>query len=91
MNLNLNSCAETGKGKESQPRSGNNRKCGAARSFPFRELATATRGFKEVNLIGEGGFGRVYKGRLESGQVVLAASFLSARSAKKHNVVLFFL
>ncbi|KAG6608634.1 putative serine/threonine-protein kinase PBL21, partial [Cucurbita argyrosperma subsp. sororia] len=61
---------ETGKGKESQPRSGNNRKCGAARSFPFRELATATRGFKEVNLIGEGGFGRVYKGRLESGQVV---------------------
>ncbi|XP_038897317.1 probable serine/threonine-protein kinase PBL21 isoform X2 [Benincasa hispida] len=61
---------ETGKGKESQTRSGNNRKCGAARSFPFRELATATRGFKEVNLIGEGGFGRVYKGRLETGQVV---------------------
>ncbi|KAL0545355.1 hypothetical protein IC582_015234 [Cucumis melo] len=61
---------ETGKGKESQNRGGNNRKCGAARSFPFRELATATRGFKEVNLIGEGGFGRVYKGRLESGQIV---------------------
>lgn len=61
---------ETGKGKESQTRSGNNRKCGVARSFPFRELATATRGFKEVNLIGEGGFGRVYKGRLETGQVV---------------------
>ncbi|XP_031743872.1 probable serine/threonine-protein kinase PBL21 isoform X2 [Cucumis sativus] len=30
----------------------------------------ATRGFKEVNLLGEGGFGRVYKGRLESGQIV---------------------
>lgn len=71
----LNLCAETGKGKESQNRGGNNRKCGAARSFPFRELATATRGFKEVNLIGEGGFGRVYKGRLESGQVVLAGFF----------------
>ncbi|XP_022946435.1 probable serine/threonine-protein kinase PBL21 [Cucurbita moschata] len=42
----------------------------AARSFTFRELATATRGFKEVNLLGEGGFGRVYKGRLESGQIV---------------------
>lgn len=41
----------------------------AARSFTFRELAMATRGFKEVNLLGEGGFGRVYKGRLESGQV----------------------
>ncbi|XP_038717532.1 probable serine/threonine-protein kinase PBL21 isoform X5 [Tripterygium wilfordii] len=43
---------------------------GGARSFPFRELATATRNFREANLIGEGGFGRVYKGRLESGQVV---------------------
>ncbi|XP_008464837.2 probable serine/threonine-protein kinase PBL21 [Cucumis melo] len=42
----------------------------AARSFTFRELAMATRGFKEVNLLGEGGFGRVYKGRLESGQIV---------------------
>ncbi|KAL5557715.1 hypothetical protein UlMin_033926 [Ulmus minor] len=43
--------------------------CGA-RSFTFRELAAATRGFKEVNLIGEGGFGRVFKGRLETGQIV---------------------
>ncbi|KAJ1397572.1 Serine/threonine-protein kinase, active site [Sesbania bispinosa] len=42
----------------------------AAASFGFRELAAATRGFKEVNLIGEGGFGRVYKGRLSTGEVV---------------------
>ncbi|XP_023002849.1 probable serine/threonine-protein kinase PBL21 [Cucurbita maxima] len=40
------------------------------RSFKFRELAAATRGFKEVDLLGEGGFGRVYKGRLETGQIV---------------------
>lgn len=43
---------------------------GGARSFTFKELAIATRNFKEVNLIGEGGFGRVFKGRLESGQVI---------------------
>ncbi|XP_062101152.1 probable serine/threonine-protein kinase PBL21 [Humulus lupulus] len=48
---------------------GSPNKC-AARSFTFRELASATRGFKDVNLIGEGGFGRVFKGRLESNQVV---------------------
>ncbi|CAD5313282.1 unnamed protein product [Arabidopsis thaliana] len=43
---------------------------GGARSFTFKELAAATRNFREVNLLGEGGFGRVYKGRLDSGQVV---------------------
>lgn len=40
-----------------------------ARSITFRELAVATQNFKETNLIGEGGFGRVYKGCLESGKV----------------------
>jgi serine/threonine-protein kinase PBS1 len=33
-------------------------------SFTFRELAAATDSFRQENLIGEGGFGRVYKGRL---------------------------
>ncbi|CAH2079340.1 unnamed protein product, partial [Thlaspi arvense] len=36
-----------------------------AKSFTFRELATATNNFKQDFLIGEGGFGRVYKGKLE--------------------------
>lgn len=58
--------AENGRGKG---KGGNGPKNCAACSFTFRELAVATRGFKEVNLIGEGGFGRVYKGRLETGQV----------------------
>lgn len=43
------------------------KKANVARSFTFKELAMATRNFREANLIGEGGFGCVYKGRLESG------------------------
>ncbi|KAM7488198.1 hypothetical protein LguiB_025682 [Lonicera macranthoides] len=43
----------------------------AAQTFSFRELATATKNFRPECLLGEGGFGCVYKGRLEStGQVV---------------------
>ncbi|CAK7349352.1 unnamed protein product [Dovyalis caffra] len=43
----------------------------AAQTFSFRELATATKNFRQECLIGEGGFGRVYKGKLDkSGQVV---------------------
>ncbi|XP_038681037.1 probable serine/threonine-protein kinase PBL25 [Tripterygium wilfordii] len=42
-----------------------------AQTFTFRELATATKNFRQECLIGEGGFGRVYKGTLQSsGQVV---------------------
>lgn len=40
-----------------------------AHRFTLRQLAVATHNFHEANLIGEGGFGRVYKGQLESGQV----------------------
>lgn len=41
-----------------------------AKSYTFRELAAATNSFKQEFLIGEGGFGRVYKGKLEkTGQV----------------------
>ncbi|XP_071729142.1 probable serine/threonine-protein kinase PBL21 [Rutidosis leptorrhynchoides] len=42
----------------------------AARSITFRDLAVATQNFKDTNLIGEGGFGRVYKGLLEFGKAV---------------------
>ncbi|KAI8523210.1 hypothetical protein RHMOL_Rhmol13G0055600 [Rhododendron molle] len=42
----------------------------AAQTFTFRELASATKNFRQECLIGEGGFGRVYKGQLEkTGQV----------------------
>lgn len=38
----------------------------AAQIFVFRDLAAATRNFRAECLLGEGGFGRVYKGHLES-------------------------
>lgn len=53
------------KGKES-----NSQKSNMARSFTLKELATATKNFMEANLIGEGGFGSVYKGFLEPSMVV---------------------
>ncbi|MED6186891.1 Serine/threonine-protein kinase pbs1 [Stylosanthes scabra] len=43
----------------------------AAQTFTIRELAAATKNFRPESFIGEGGFGRVYKGKLEStGQIV---------------------
>ncbi|KAI3949233.1 hypothetical protein MKW92_050901 [Papaver armeniacum] len=43
----------------------------AAQTFTFRELAAATKNFRPESLLGEGGFGRVYRGFLEStGQAV---------------------
>ncbi|MFQ6642912.1 hypothetical protein Gotur_017632, partial [Gossypium turneri] len=36
--------------------------------FTYEELVIATNGFSESNLIGQGGFGYVYKGRLLTGQ-----------------------
>ncbi|WVY98355.1 hypothetical protein V8G54_030506 [Vigna mungo] len=44
----------------------------AAQTFSFRELATATRNFRAECLLGEGGFGRVYKGRLENINQIVA-------------------
>lgn len=44
----------------------------AAHIFTFRELATATRNFRADCLLGEGGFGRVYKGQLESTNQIVA-------------------
>lgn len=40
-----------------------------AKSFSYRELCVATGMFNSANKIGEGGFGKVFRGRLETGEV----------------------
>ncbi|WVZ55324.1 hypothetical protein U9M48_005997 [Paspalum notatum var. saurae] len=42
---------------------------GYAHSFTFKDLSVATGYFNDANFIGEGGFGKVYKGKI-SGQMV---------------------
>lgn len=44
----------------------------SAQTFTYRELAAATKNFRDECFLGEGGFGCVYKGQIEStGQVSL--------------------
>lgn len=41
-----------------------------AKTFTFADMIVATENFKEENYLGEGGFGKVYKGRLpDTGEV----------------------
>ncbi|CAA2991421.1 serine threonine- kinase PBS1 [Olea europaea subsp. europaea] len=42
----------------------------AAQTFTFRELAAATNNFRPECFLGEGGFGRVFKGQFPNGQLV---------------------
>ncbi|XP_021738607.1 probable receptor-like serine/threonine-protein kinase At4g34500 [Chenopodium quinoa] len=50
---------------------------GWGRWYSLRELEVATRGFSDENIIGEGGYGVVYKGVLEDGSIVAVKNLLN--------------
>ncbi|XP_074269452.1 inactive protein kinase SELMODRAFT_444075-like isoform X2 [Silene latifolia] len=49
-------------------------------SFTYAELELATNGFSERNFLAEGGFGSVYRGMLQDGQVVAVKQYKLASS-----------
>lgn len=57
-------------GKIPPPPSGNDNMGNSRSYFTYAELAEVTDNFSAENLLGEGGFGRVYKGTLANGTVV---------------------
>lgn len=50
---------------------------GWGRWYSLRELEIATRGFSDDNVIGEGGYGIVYKGVLDDGSTVAVKNLLN--------------
>ncbi|XP_024166296.1 probable receptor-like serine/threonine-protein kinase At4g34500 [Rosa chinensis] len=58
-------------------RSGESDVFGWGRWYSLRELETATRGFSPENVIGEGGYGVVYRGSLQDGSVVAVKNLLN--------------
>ncbi|PON76583.1 Serine/threonine protein kinase [Parasponia andersonii] len=55
-----------------------------SQNFTFRELATATKNFRQECLLGEGGFGRVYKGTVEASGQVVAVKQLDRNGLQGH-------
>eukprot|EP00475_Leptophrys_vorax_P001641 TRINITY_DN10901_c0_g1_i2.p1 TRINITY_DN10901_c0_g1~~TRINITY_DN10901_c0_g1_i2.p1 ORF type:complete len:631 (-),score=52.25 TRINITY_DN10901_c0_g1_i2:135-2027(-) len=54
---------------------------GTLRRFSSAELSAATNDFDEDNLLGEGGFSKVYKGRLEDGKPIAVKRIKDERRA----------
>ncbi|XP_042393772.1 serine/threonine-protein kinase PBS1-like isoform X1 [Zingiber officinale] len=67
----VNPRSNTGSKKDARIEKELSRATISAHTFTFRELAAATKNFRDEYFLGEGGFGCVYKGQLEStGQIV---------------------
>jgi len=57
--------------------------------FTYRELCLATENFQPTNMIGEGGFGRVYKGTIKNtNQVILQLNSLYNVGLKKTSILI---
>ncbi|XP_019168709.1 PREDICTED: probable receptor-like serine/threonine-protein kinase At4g34500 isoform X1 [Ipomoea nil] len=56
---------------------------GWGRWYSLKELETATRGFSSVNVIGEGGYGIVFRGVLPDGSVVAVKKLLNKGQVEK--------
>lgn len=59
-----------------------NENIGWGRWYSLKELEIATRGFAEGNVIGEGGYGVVYRGVLQDGSVVAVKNLLNNKYVK---------
>ncbi|KAE8716688.1 putative serine/threonine-protein kinase [Hibiscus syriacus] len=61
---------------------------GWGRWYSMKELEMATRGFAEENVVGEGGYGVVFRGVLQDGSVVAVKSLLNnkGQAEKEFNV-----
>nr|GMC90286.1 cysteine-rich receptor-like protein kinase 2 [Ipomoea batatas] len=56
-----------------------------AKSYIYKDLKAATNDFSEENILGKGGFGDVYKGTLQSGDVVAVKKLTAISSRAKAN------
>ncbi|KZV37366.1 Kinase superfamily protein [Dorcoceras hygrometricum] len=58
------------------------------RTFTFRELSAATDNFRPDLILGEGGFGRLYKGRLKGTQQIVAVKQIDENRGQGNRVFL---
>lgn len=58
----------------------------SAQTFTYRELVAATNDFRPESFIGEGGFGRVYQGKLKSTGQVKSTFLIYAIYLRKNQI-----